>query len=131
MYIPSKLPFFKLQAEAAESDAAALSTQVKKDEGVIKLKKVVSHVSGELERKFNSGVDPDVDTELRDMLFDSKTGQPSLSEHEPLLLQLPGTLPFAEVKPHAATALEEMIERLRELQQTDQVSMDSSLNLKD
>ena len=31
-----------------------------------------------------------------------------------MLLQLPGTLPFAEVKPHTATALEEMIDRLSE-----------------
>ena len=59
-------------------------------------------------------MNPEIDTELRDMIFDERTGQIAMSSHEPILLQLPGTLPFVEVKPHAATALEEMIERLSE-----------------
>ena len=50
------------------------------------------------------------------MLYDSQTGQLTCSSHEALLLQLPGTLPFAEVKPHTATALEEMIDRLSDQQ---------------
>lgn len=46
------------------------------------------------------------------MLYDEQSGQIVCPETEPLLLQLPGTLPFAEVKAHTATALEEMIHRL-------------------
>lgn len=46
------------------------------------------------------------------MLYDKQIGQVAMSEQEPMLIQLPGSLPFAEVKPHSATALEEMIERL-------------------
>ena len=67
---------------------------------------------GELINEFTSGLDLEADTQLRDMLYDKRTGKIACSEHEPLLLQLPGTLPFAEVKPHTATALEEMIHRL-------------------
>ena len=68
-----------------------------------------------MQKEFASGEDPTFDSELRDMLYDRRSGQISCSEHEPLLLQLPGSLPFEEVKPHAATALEEMIDRLSEL----------------
>ena len=64
-----------------------------------------------------SGIDPEIDTQLRDMLYDSRQGRIACSEHEPLLLQLPGTLPFAEVKPHMATALEDMIHRLSDPEQ--------------
>ena len=48
------------------------------------------------------------------MLYDSTTGQVACSNHEAFLLQLPGTLPFQDIKPHTATALEEMIDRLSE-----------------
>ena len=43
------------------------------------------------------------------MLYNPLSGKIKMSEQEPLLLQLPGSLPFSEVKPHSATALEEMI----------------------
>ena len=66
------------------------------------------------------------------MIYDKTTGSIAMSNHEPILLQLPGTLPFAEVKPHTATALQEMIERLSDqaappISKEDQ-SMDSSIN---
>ena len=69
-------------------------------------------MSGDLQKEFASGLDPEVDKELSDLLYDRELGKVAMSEDEPMLLQLPGSLPFAEVKPHSATALEEMIERL-------------------
>ena len=65
-------------------------------------------------KDLQTGEELDVDNELKEMLYDEGTGSIKCSEHEPLLLQLPGTLPFAEVKPHTAKALEEMIDRLSE-----------------
>ena len=57
-----------------------------------------------------------VDTEVRDLLF----GQPNqtvqedanqikFSEQEPLLVQLPGTLPFKDVKPHSSDSITEIL----------------------
>ena len=39
-----------------------------------------------MQKEFASGEDPTFDTELRDMLYDRRSGQISCSEHEPLLL---------------------------------------------
>ena len=81
--------------------------------------------------EFASGLEPEIDTQLRDMLYDRRTGKVGISEHEPLLLQLPGTLPFAEIKPHTATALEEMIHRLSDptlLTKRENDSLDSESN---
>lgn len=36
----------------------------------------------------------------------------TFSEHEAVLFQLPGTLPFADIKPHTGNALEEIIAKL-------------------
>ena len=79
--------------------------------------------------EFAEGLEPEIDTQLRDMLYDTRTGKIACSEHEPLLLQLPGTLPFAELKPHTATALEEMIHRLSDpTLQTTKREIDNSLD---
>ena len=75
------------------------------------MKRAPSHVSqNPAELAFQE--ESEVDTELRDLLYDEKSGNLACSSYEALLLQLPGTLPFADVKPHTATALEDMIERL-------------------
>ena len=110
-YVPNKLPFFK-DPNARVDEVAPVET---KSESQSKLNRVPSHVSGgqaPVVDEFAAAKDNDVDTELRDLLYDNTSGQVAFSELEPLLLQLPGTLPFAETKPHTATALEEMIDRL-------------------
>lgn len=117
LYGPSKLPFFNKAAEQVNEEVAPPGT--KEEEGLIKLNRVKSQASGgDPINEFTSGLDPEVDTQLRDMLYDKRTGKVACSEHEPLLLQLPGTLPFAEIKPHSATALEEMIHRLSDPSQS-------------
>jgi hypothetical protein len=48
---------------------------------------------------------------VRDLLLDDKNTL-SFPQHEPILLQLPGTLPFADIKPHTGKVLEQMLEKL-------------------
>ena len=68
------------------NDVKAPIQDSKNQGGLIKLEKAVSHASGDLQREFMSGIDPEVDTQLRDMLYDSRQGKIACSEHEPLLL---------------------------------------------
>ena len=46
------------------------------------------------------------------LAYDQESAQ--ICCNEPLLVQLPGTLPFGGVKPHTATALDEIIEQMAE-----------------
>ena len=54
----------------------------------------------------------EVDPEVKELLYDEATQQIAYPEDEAILVQLPGTLPFSEIKPHATNALEDMIEML-------------------
>ena len=54
----------------------------------------------------------EIDSSVKDMLFNDQTGHIKQPENEAILLQLPGTLPFNEIKPHAKNGLEEILERL-------------------
>ncbi len=45
-----------------------------------------------MQKEFENGLE--TDTELKDMLYDSASGQIACSNHEAFLIQLPGTLPF-------------------------------------
>ena len=51
------------------------------------------------------------------MLYCEETDSIKHPENEALLMQLPGTLPFTEIKPHAKNALEDILERLNNEQQ--------------
>ena len=52
------------------------------------------------------------ETEVKDLLYSDETRDIACPEDEPILMQLPGTLPFSQIKPHKANALEDMIELL-------------------
>ena len=89
-YMPNKLPFYKQQNDD------------------IKLQKSKSH---------NSALNPDSsdeegETSLKEMLLDERTKKSKVDEREPFLIQLPGTLPIAEVKPHQINALEAILEKI-------------------
>lgn len=94
LYIPNKLPFFRPGEEPAVAE---------KFDGLIKLQKTQSHYS-------NVNAD-DQDTEVRDLLVDQSNAL-HFSEHEAILLQLPGTLPFAGIKPHTGKVLDELITQM-------------------
>lgn len=57
-------------------------------------------------------------TDVRDFLVDPKTGLTSLGQYDPILIQLPGTLPFAEVKPHQSSTLNDLLDRIVRKQTT-------------
>jgi len=50
------------------------------------LNRVQSNASGDPAREFTGGQDPEVDTELRDMIYEKTTGSIAMSNHEPILL---------------------------------------------
>ena len=54
----------------------------------------------------------ELQTDVRDFLVDPKTGLTSLNQYDPILIQLPGTLPFAEVKPHQSSTLNDLLDRI-------------------
>lgn len=82
LYIPNKLPFFKPGDDNAleeQNDAIKL----------IRLHRAQSHYSTHQEQ----------DSEVKDLLLDDQNTI-SFPSQEAILLQLPGTLPFADIKPH-------------------------------
>ena len=54
----------------------------------------------------------EIDSSVKDLLYDQSSGHIKQPENGAILLQLPGTLPFTEIKPHAKNGLEEILERL-------------------
>ena len=54
----------------------------------------------------------EVDHQVRELLYDEKDKSIAFDEDKALLMQLPGTLPFAEITPHSQSAFEDMIEML-------------------
>ena len=43
----------------------------------------------------------EIDSSVREILYCEETGDIKYPENEAFLMQLPGTLPFTEIKPHA------------------------------
>ena len=43
----------------------------------------------------------EVDHEVRELLYDEQDRKIAFDEDKPILMQLPGTLPFVEIKPHS------------------------------
>ena len=115
LYIPGKLPFFKKDDEQ-EFDTEP-KEMAKEDDQTITLKREESKFTTD---NFGADQDPNslIDTEVRDLLFgkNSEIEQDvekkiSFSEHEALLVQLPGTLPFQDIKPHSSDAMFDLINR--------------------
>ena len=101
LYIPNKLPFFKPGYDQVKEEV---------DDGnkIIKLQKTQSHYSVGVHESVDKA-----DCEVKDLFMGHEQNtEITFSEHEALLLQLPGTLPFGDVKPHTGNALEEIIEKL-------------------
>ena len=106
LYTPNKLPFFKPDQE--EGIDARPGSPAKPD--VIRMQRVKSTTS-EAQKLFDMNR-TEVDTEVKNLLYDEQSQSIACSEDEAILVQLPGTLPFKEVTPHASNALEDMIEML-------------------
>lgn len=78
-YMPNKLPF----KQKREENEALL----------VKQKSAHSELNPESD-------DENEAMELKKMLLNEHTGTAAVQHTEPFLIQLPGTLPIAEVKPH-------------------------------
>lgn len=79
LYNPTSLPYFS----SAENENQKAATEAKnkhlQDQSLIKLQRAENKKQ---------------EIELRDLLIDKASGQVSISEHEPLLIQFPSTMPF-------------------------------------
>ena len=63
------------------------------------MRKVKSNASGA--QKLFDMERTEIDQGVKELLYDEKENKIAFPEDEAFLLQLPGTLPFAEIKPHS------------------------------